>query len=154
MDYRFIMPLLLSVIAGSLIGYLNQYGKGTGGARTFALICIGATLVTLVSKYFFVTLGRPWFADPGRLSAQIIPTLVFLALFILWFTEGRAEMISVGVNMWLAALIGMILGSGFGIRAAIAIGFVLLVLPIIDKAENRIRARLADQDRPIKKVES
>ena len=154
MNLEYIMPLLLSVLAGGIIGYLNQGGKRTGGARTFALICCGATLVTLVSKYFFFSLGKPWFADPSRLSAQIIPTLVFLALFILWFSEGRSGWVSIGVNMWLAALMGMILGSGFGIRAAIAIGFVLLVLPLVNRAEDKIRARMSNQDRPTKKAES
>ena len=117
------------------------------------MICCGATLVTLVSKYFFISLGKPWFADPGRLSAQIIPTLGFLATFILWFVESRAEWISIGVNMWLAALVGLIIGSGFGLRALLAIGFVILVLPLIRTAEERLRCRTAAQDKPTEKVE-
>ena len=150
---KYVVMLLMSVLLGSLIGYLNQYGKGPAGARTYALICCGATLVTLVSKYFFISLGKPWFADPGRLSAQIIPTLGFLATFILWFVESRAEWISIGVNMWLAALVGLIIGSGFGLRALLAIGFVILVLPLIRTAEERLRYRTAAQDKPTEKVE-
>jgi len=151
---EYVVMLIMSVLVGSLIGYLNRYGRGTAGARTYALICCGATLVTLVSRYFFIDLGKPWFADPGRLSAQIIPTLGFLATFILWFVESRAEWISIGVNMWLAALAGMIIGSGFGWRALLAIGFVILVLPIIRKAEERIRARPAAQDQTTEKAET
>lgn len=155
LDFVHVMPLLMSVLVGGIIGYLNRKRGGIGSVRTYALICCGATLVTLVSKYFFVSLGKPWFADPGRLSAQIIPTLVFLAVFIVWFSEeGRSDIVSVGVNMWLAALSGMILGSGYGLRAAIAIVFVLMILPTIDKAEAKIRAHLSNQDKPTKKAES
>jgi len=150
----FTVMLLISLIVGGLIGYLNRSGKGMKGVRTYALICCGATLITLVSKYFFISLGRPWFADPGRLSAQIIPALGFLATFIIWFVESRAEWISIGVNMWLAALAGMIIGSGFELRAFVAIGFVILVLPLLRKAEDKIRARMAAQDKPREKAET
>lgn len=150
----FLVPLLLSVVAGIIIGYLNQRGNGIGGARTFAIICCGSTLVTLVSRYFFLGLGKPWFADPGRISAQIIPALVFLAFGVLWFAEARSDGVSAGTNLWLAALVGMMLGSGFGRRSIIAFGFVILVYLVLDKVERMIQTRRSTPEKPPKKAES
>lgn len=151
----YVLPLVLSVIAGGFVGYINQYGNRTGGVRTFAIICCGSTLITLISKYFFVTLGKPWFADPGRLSAQIIMALVFLTSGILWLTNERSESMSMGTNILLAALIGMILGSGLGsLRSAIIIGFVVLVFWALEAVEGLIFKRRLAQQQVTKKVES
>ncbi len=148
-----IVPLVMSTMAGILIGYLNKRSTGIGGARTFAIICCGSTLVTLISRYFFVGLGRPWFADPGRLSAQIIPALVFLSLGILLFTESRSQQILVGANVWLTAMVGMMLGSGFGHICIYVIGFVILVYFILERIENMLNNRRSSLVKRQKKAE-
>ena len=120
--------------------YLNKRSTGIGGAKTFAIICCGSTLVPNF-KIFFVELGRPWFADPGRLSAQIIPALVFLSLGILLFAGSRSQQILVGANVWLTAMVGMMLGSGFGHICIYVIGFVILVYFILERIENMLNNR-------------
>lgn len=146
----YIVPLLLSMVAGGFVGYIN--GSRTGGVRTFAIICCGSTLVTLISKYFFVTLGISWLADPGRLSAQIIMALVFLTSGILWLTDERYESMSVATNILLAAMIGMVLGADPGVRSTIIIGFVILVFWALERVERIILKRRLTWEKP-KKVE-
>jgi hypothetical protein len=81
--------------------------------------------------------------------------LVFLTSGILWLTNERSESMSMGTNILLAALIGMILGSGLGsLRSAIIIGFVVLVFWALEAVEGLIFKRRLAQQQVTKKVES
>ncbi|NLB18166.1 MAG: hypothetical protein GX825_05415, partial [Syntrophomonadaceae bacterium] len=93
-----LLSLFMAALMGSLIGYLNQRRGGAGGTRTFGIICCGAALTAIVSRQFFVGLGLPWVADPGRLSAQVIPALFFLSAGVFWVDQARAQGISTVIS--------------------------------------------------------
>lgn len=131
--YYFVIPLVLSMIAGYIMGYLNQYMGSEGGPRTFALVTIGATLVTLVSNYFFVSLAQPWLADPGRISAQIISALSFIGTGLIWLSEDKQSSgLASATNLWIAALFGLMLGSGCGWATLVAFTMIVVVYIALD----------------------
>lgn len=118
--------LLLAILIGGITGFINRYMRHEGGPRTFALVTLGATLLTMISTYFFINLDIPGAADPGRISAQIVSALSFLAIGMLWLADGkRVRGLSSVANMWVAALIGMMLGAGLTTQAVSA--FAVLV---------------------------
>ncbi len=131
--YYYLLPLVLSMIAGYILGYLNQYMGSEGGPRTFALVTIGATLVTLVSNYFFLSLAQPWLADPGRISAQVVSALSFIGIGLIWLSEEKQSTgLASATNLWIASLFGLMLGSGCGWATMVAFTMIIVVYVLLD----------------------
>ncbi len=130
--YDCLGPIVISILVGTVIGYFNETNEHFGGGRTYAIICGGSALVALTSRVFFLQLGWPMMVDPGRLSAQIIPAMIFLTSGLVLFTDSRAMAPSSVSTLWVTSLIGMMLGSGMGNRsfviAVFMVGCVFLIL--------------------------
>lgn len=140
--FSFMIPLLISMAAGFIMGYFNQYVGNEGGPRTFALVTIGSTLVTLVSIYFFNNSDQPWLADPARISAAIVAALSFLGTGLIWLSEEqRNNGLSSATNLWVAALFGMMLGSGSGFTTMLVFCIIILVFIVLNNIERRLNAR-------------
>lgn len=121
----FILRILLSGLIGMIIG-LNM-GKYIFTARTFAIVCMGSTLLTLTSIEFFKMFDYPWYTDPGRLSAQVISALGFIGVGLIWMSEDRKiRGLSVAAGLWITAIIGILLGAGL-----IKVTFIFLIFWII-----------------------
>lgn len=102
--------IILASLIGALIGLLNGSRKN---AQLFSIICMGAALVTYVSAYYYTTLSMSWYADPGRLSAQIIVALGFIGSGLIWISpEKKVEGITAAAALWLTAIVGMAIGAG------------------------------------------
>lgn len=121
----FLLQIFLSGMIGMIIG-LNM-GKYISTARTFMIICMGSTLLTITSTEFFKMMDYPWFSDPGRLSAQVISALGFIAVGIIWMSEDhRIRGLSVAASLWITAIIGILVGAGL-----IKIAFIILIFLIL-----------------------
>lgn len=104
-----ILRLVISAITGLAIGSIFKH-KDT--SRVFALICIGASLVTITSTEFFKLIYLPWYTDPGRLSAQIISALGFLGAGFIWISDKKeVKGLSHSAALWYTAILGMLIGS-------------------------------------------
>ena len=71
-----VFKLLLSMMLGATVGLERRHKGQIAGMRTFALICMGATLAMLVSIYIpqeYLGLKN---GDPGRIAAQVISVQV------------------------------------------------------------------------------
>ena len=65
----------LALICGGIIGLERESKRRSAGFRTHTLVCIGATLTTLVGLYLYKS-GLS--TDPTRLGAQVISGMGFL----------------------------------------------------------------------------
>ena len=102
--------IVLAGVSGALIGL---FGCSRKNARLFSMVCMGAALVTYISAYYYTTLSMSWYADPGRLSAQIIVALGFIGSGLIWISpEKKVEGITTAAALWLTAIVGMAFGDG------------------------------------------
>lgn len=73
-----IAKLCISLLLGSAVGFERKLKGQSAGIRTFALICMGATLAMLISIYVpqeYLGLKN---GDPGRIAAQVVTGVGFL----------------------------------------------------------------------------
>ncbi|HZJ85286.1 MAG TPA: MgtC/SapB family protein [Syntrophomonadaceae bacterium] len=125
-----IIRLLISAIVGLAIGLIF---KDKNTSRVFALICVGASLVTIISVEFFRLTDMPWHSDPGRLAAQIISALGFIGAGFIWVFEGKhIRGLSQSAALWYTAIIGMVIGVGITSTtiAVIIFAFILGIVGI------------------------
>ena len=72
--------LLLAAALGSVIGIERERLSWAAGLRTHMLVCVGASLLMIVSAFGFQdVLGRPDIVlDPSRVAAQVVSGIGFL----------------------------------------------------------------------------
>jgi putative Mg2+ transporter-C (MgtC) family protein len=79
-----------------------------------------------VSIYGFVDLGTV--RDPARVAAQIVTGVGFLGAGTIWRTPSTVRGLTTAASIWLAAAIGMLVGSGMYLLAIVTalLGYICL----------------------------
>lgn len=127
-----IFKLLLSMILGAIIG-LQRHHKGQfAGMRTFALICMGATMAMLVSIFIPQEYMGLKNGDPGRIAAQVVSGIGFLGAGAIIQMKGSVKGLTTAAGIWMTASIGLAIGAGMYI---IAVGATLLIMLVLSFAE-------------------
>ena len=126
-----IIRLLSAAILGAAIGYEREYrGKGAG-VRTHMLVCVGACLFMLISKYGFDDSPR---SGIGFLGGGLI-------------IKGKTNLITgltTAAGLWVTAAIGLGAGSGLVIMSAIATLLVLLCMDILNAFTFKLGDRIVN----------
>jgi len=119
------LRILLAVVLGGAIGLQRERAGKPAGLRTHMLICVGATLFTLVSTYGFSGL-----ADPSRIAAGIVTGIGFIGAgaIILRNAEGYVAGLTTAATIWVVAGIGVAVGAGLYIASVITTVVTLIVL--------------------------
>ncbi|WP_018758653.1 MgtC/SapB family protein [Paenibacillus terrigena] len=128
--------LLLAMLLGGLVGFEREHNNHAAGLRTHILVCLGSTLIMLLSIYGFaefVTLNR----DPARLAASVITGIGFLGAGTILFTGKSITGLTTAASLWVVASIGLAIGAGFYFAAVAATILVLLNLWVLNKIEQR-----------------
>lgn len=128
-----LLQLLLSVLLGGAIGLERELKGKPAGFRTNILICIGATLFTVLS--YRLAEGR---GDPGRVAAQILTGVGFIGAGTILHMRGLVTGLTSAATIWVVAAIGMALGSRAYVEALVTSVVVILVLAVLERLEERI----------------
>ncbi|HLA59332.1 MAG TPA: MgtC/SapB family protein, partial [Puia sp.] len=117
-----IFRLFIAAVLGSIIGWERERRAWTAGLRTHMMVCLGAALVMLVSKFGFQDIqGHPGvILDPSRIAAQVVSGIGFLgAGTILFLRNEVVKGLTTAAGLWTVAAIGLAAGSGMFIEALI-----------------------------------
>ncbi len=117
--------MVLAAILGGAIGFQRERAGKPAGLRTHMLICIGATLFTLVGIFAF---GGT--ADPSRVAAGVVSGIGFLGAGAIIFrsSDGYIAGLTTAATIWSVAGIGVAVGAGLYIAAVITTAIILIVL--------------------------
>jgi len=127
-----LLKLLFACLAGGLIGVEREFRDKSAGFRTLILICLGATLFTMMSPRFAAV------GDPGRIAAGIVSGIGFLGAGVILRDRGRIMGLTTAATIWMTAAIGMAIGGGQFLLAVLALALVMAVLWIFPFLERRI----------------
>ena len=122
-----IYKLLLSLMLGAIVGLERRHKGQIAGMRTFALICMGATLAMLVSIYIpqeYMSLKN---GDPGRIAAQVISGIGFLGAGAIIQMKGSVRGLTTAAGIWMTACIGLAVGAGMYTIAIVACFLIIFV---------------------------
>ena len=119
-----VIKLLVAVILGGVVGLERERSHKPAGLRTHMLVCLGATLATIVSIEF---VG----ADHARVAAAVMMGIGFLgAGTIIASGDKGIHGLTTAASIWIVAAVGIAIGVGYYIIAAIAAILVLIILSI------------------------
>lgn len=157
-----LMRLLLAALLGGLIGWERERRNKQAGLKTHLLVAVGSTLIMLTSIYGFdsslVNHPNARF-DPARLAAQVVSGIGFLgAGAILRRSNHIISGLTTAATLWVAAAIGLSVGSGFYWPAVITTAIVLSSTLILNRLESKflfikksgsLRIIIEAEDRPV-----
>jgi putative Mg2+ transporter-C (MgtC) family protein len=145
------LRLLLTVIAGALLGYdRSEHGKAAG-MRTTLLVCLAASVAMILVNLLLPTAGKPSDSfitmDLMRLPLGILTGVGFIGGGAILRRENMVIGVTTAATLWLATVIGLCLGAGqlgLGIVAT-ALGIVALqgLRWVEGRLRQKIRARLS-----------
>lgn len=137
--YTIILRIFLATIIGGIIGYERGSNNQAAGFRTHILVCLGATLISLIQEQLKINLLNYAMENPlntqvlktdlGRLGAQVISGIGFLGAGTIIREEKTIAGLTTAASVWVTGCIGLGIGWGF-YRLTIIVGIVVLVVLI------------------------
>lgn len=134
-QHTIIFRIVLSFFAGALIGFERETHRQPAGLRTHMLICIGSTIIMLLSIYIPQTYPRFQNGDPGRIAAQVVSGIGFIGAGAILRMGINVRGLTTAASIWAIAAIGLVIGAGMYLTAAIAVVLILIVLIVVEQLE-------------------
>ena len=135
-----IIRITLAMIIGGVTGIERGKQGRAAGMRTHILVCLGATLTSLLGFYTTEILG--YSNDPLRVAAQVVSGIGFLGVGTI-LIKGRFQItgLTTAAGLWCAATVGLALGAGFYEAAIATFLSALLTITVIHRLEYTINKR-------------
>ncbi|MDC8104019.1 MULTISPECIES: MgtC/SapB family protein [Chryseobacterium] len=133
--------LLVAAVFGGLVGWDRQRKEGVAGLRTHMLVCVGSSLIMIVSAFGFNDImGKPSIVlDPSRIAAQVISGIGFLGAGTILFLRPQIIIgLTTAAGLWAVAGIGLAVGGGLYFPAFIATVIILVILALLKPFERKL----------------
>lgn len=127
--------LILSFIAGTIIGLEREKHRQPAGLRTHLLISIGSTLLMLISIYIPQIYTDFQNGDPSRIAAQVVTGVGFIGAGAILRMGINVRGLTTAASIWAISAIGLALGAGLYIPAALTVVFMLIILIVVEQLE-------------------
>ncbi|MBN3041087.1 MAG: MgtC/SapB family protein [Candidatus Omnitrophica bacterium] len=128
--------LVLAFVCGSIIGLEREVKRGPAGLRTHILVCMGATLIMLVSIYIYDIYKDIATVDPGRIAAGVVTGIGFLGAGTIMRSPERVRGLTTAASIWISSAIGLAIGCGYISGALLATVITFFALSVLKKIED------------------
>jgi len=117
-----ITPIFAALVLGGLIGLEREVHKKPAGLRTNMMICMAATVFTLLAKSIYSQDAE------SRVIQGVITGVGFLGAGALMHTSGNVHGMTTAATIWLVTSVGIACGMG---RYDIAVVVTLLAISVL-----------------------
>ncbi|MGV3507995.1 MAG: MgtC/SapB family protein [Sphingobacteriaceae bacterium] len=118
----------LSVICGSIVGFEREYKNKSAGLRTMILICLGATIFTIVSQ-------KAGNLSDDRIAANIITGIGFIGAGVIFKDGLSVKGLTTASVIWVVASLGMLIGIANFTLSIVLTGVIIGVLSLFSWLE-------------------
>jgi putative Mg2+ transporter-C (MgtC) family protein len=126
-----VFHFLGAAILGMVLGYERSYHGRAAGIRTYALVCVASTMLTVIcgfpGQWYGGLVQTPAAADPTRVIQGIMTGIGFLGAGVIMKEGFTIRGLSTAASIWMAAAIGVVIGIGF-FGAAIVATLITVVI--------------------------
>lgn len=119
-EFAFVLALLLSILAGLIMGVEREARHKDAGISTHILVILGSMLFTYLSVR----------VDPessSRIAAQIVTGIGFLGAGLIIKEGTTVRNLTTSASLWVAAAIGMSFGFGYYLIGMVTALFATIV---------------------------
>jgi len=131
-----VVKFLAAFILSGAIGLERQRKGRAAGLRTHVLVCLGSTLLMVVSEYIARAAGGS--LDRARIAAGIITGIGFLGAGTIMKSGQEKVGLTTAAMVWFAAAQGIAVGAGYLVTATLATGVALAVVTGLSNFEHHL----------------
>ncbi|KLE16506.1 MgtC/SapB family protein [Clostridium sp. C8] len=142
-----IVRLILAVIIGGVIGYEREVKNRAAGFRTHILVCLGATIVSLLqidigNKAIEIieknqNLSEVIKIDYGRLGSQVITGVGFIGAGTIMHNKGNIKGLTTAATLWIVSCLGLSIGMGEYYISIFGAIIIVIILVFLKRIENK-----------------
>ena len=138
-NFELISRLVLAAALGSVIGFERERLSWAAGLRTHMLVCVGSTLIMIVSAFGFADVpgNQHVVLDPSRIAAQVVSGIGFLGAGSILLRGEIIRGLTTAASLWSVAAIGLAVGGGLYTASIAATIIILIILAGIKPIEKR-----------------
>jgi len=135
-----VLKLILAVFLGGIIGLEREFSRKPAGLRTNILICAGSAMMMTLSGIMLgsAPLGS---ADSLRIAAGVITGMGFIGAGTIIQAQGHVHGLTTASTLWVVSGLGLVIGAGYYLIAAIYTGIVVITLFVFPTLERLIPHR-------------
>jgi len=147
-----IFRIIAAAIAGATIGYEREIKNKPAGFYTFTLVCVGSALIAILQQNLYIdsikfavenpTLMEVVSIDRGRIIAQVVSGIGFLGAGTIIHNRGNVKGITTAAMLWLAAGLGLLIGTG-GLPNYVIAGVTTVIILPLTMFSRRLSEKLA-----------
>ncbi|MDD4294011.1 MAG: MgtC/SapB family protein [Candidatus Omnitrophica bacterium] len=140
LDTNTIVRMSVAFLLGSIIGIERQKKGRFAGLRTHILVCMGSTLIMLVSVKIHDLHNGLVPVDPSRIAAGVVTGVGFLGAGTIMHSSSSDKIrgLTTAASIWMSSAIGLAVGIGFYDAAVIGTSMTYLCLSLLKKTEEKI----------------
>ncbi len=125
-----VLSLILAAVFGAVVGLERELSGKAAGLRTNILICLGAAVFTILSRYMATNQD-----SLTRIAAGVVTGIGFLGAGAIIQDRGGVHGMTTAATIWVVASIGMACGARYYALAILATLIALVVLLVLKIAE-------------------
>lgn len=137
------LNLVGALLLGMLMGYERSYNGRAAGMRTYGLVCMASTALTV-----FVGYAPLWFggvaehsADPTRVVQGVVTGVGFLCAGVIMKDGLSISGLTTAASIWAASAVGVLLGVGFYAAALLLAMLCMLSMSLLHRLEVKLPGR-------------
>lgn len=127
-----LLHLIGALLVGVVLGYERSYHGRAAGMRTYVLVCLTSTALTVINSFpelwYGGAMANPSNGDPTRVVQGILAGMGFLGAGVIMRDGLTIRGLSTAASLWLTAGIGVLIGVGF---YAAAISATLIAIAVM-----------------------
>ena len=143
-----LLNLLGALMLGLMIGYERSYHGRAAGMRTYGLVCMASSALTVIGGY-----PGFWFgghggalaavADPTRVIQGIVTGIGFLGAGVIMREGFNISGLTTAASIWTSAVVGVLVGVGFYMAAMGLAFFATMIMIYLTRVEAFLPSRHA-----------
>lgn len=138
------LNLVGALLLGMVVGYERSYNGRAAGMRTYGLVCMASTALTV-----FVGHASFWYggavdhgqADPTRVVQGVVTGVGFLCAGVIMKDGMSISGLTTAASIWAVSAIGVLLGVGFYPAALLLALLCMLSMTMLHRVETLLPGR-------------
>lgn len=136
--FNYLIPCLIAVVCGGIIGYDREKIDRPAGLRTHALVCLGSTVFTIISYYGFAENF-----DPARIAAGIVTGIGFIGAGVIFRQGIFVRGVTTAASIWVVAAAGIAIGTKLYFLAFLTTALGFLILTFVKHFEDKLTKKFS-----------
>ncbi len=127
LDLEMTVKLLMAVFLGGIVGLERELNRSVAGIKTYAIVCMGATLFTLAAKTI----------DIG-ITTGVITGVGFLGAAMVFKSDNKVFGLTTAALIWATSAIGLSIGLGLYLGGVVATVLLMVLLIPVKRFEEKV----------------